>query len=68
MPIIPPVVPPLPRTSPYCRDLPLGSAFDWLGAGWRDLRTDPAASLAYGLVVFALSLGIVLGLILFGWD
>ncbi len=68
MPTIPPVVPPLPRTSPYARNLPLGSAFDWLGAGWRDLRAAPASSIAYGLVVSILSLGIVLGLVLFGWD
>lgn len=68
MPTIPPVVPPLPRTSSYARNLPIGSAFAWLGAGWRDLRCSPASSLAYGLAVFALSLGIVLGLILFGWD
>ncbi|MDE2563955.1 MAG: DUF2189 domain-containing protein [Sphingomonadales bacterium] len=68
MPTIPPVVPPLPRTSPYARDLPLGSAVDWLGAGWRDLCTSPASSLAYGLAVFAISLGIVLGLVRFGWD
>lgn len=68
MPKIPPVVPPLPRTSAYARNLPPGSAFTWLGAGWRDLRASPASSLAYGLVVFVLSVGIVLGLILFGWD
>lgn len=68
MPTIPPVVPPLPRTSPYARQLPPGIAFQWLGAGWRDLRTDPATSLAYGLAVFLASIAIVLGLALFGWD
>lgn len=68
MPTIPPVVPALPRTSPYARNLPTGSAIAWLIAGWRDLRTSPASSLAYGLVVFALSFGIVLGLVLLGWD
>ncbi|MFA7588598.1 MAG: DUF2189 domain-containing protein, partial [Novosphingobium sp.] len=68
MPTIPPVVPALPRPSPYARNLPLGSAINWLGAGWRDLWTTPGPSLAYGLAVFILSLGIVLGLILFGWD
>ncbi len=68
MTTIPPVVPPLPRTSSYARDLPLDSAFHWLSAGWRDLRAAPGPSLAYGFVVFLLSLGIVLGLVLFGWD
>lgn len=68
MTTIPPVVPPLPRTSPYARNLPLGSAFDWLGAGWRDLLTAPALSICYGLFVFVLSMGIVAGLVLFGWD
>ncbi len=68
MPTIPPVVPPLPTVSAYARNLPAGSAFAWLRAGWNDLRTSPGSSLAYGVFVFALSLGIVLGLILFEWD
>ncbi|HWJ68608.1 MAG TPA: DUF2189 domain-containing protein [Sphingobium sp.] len=68
MTIIPPVVPPLPIASPYARALPPGAAFDWLRAGWRDLVTDPAPSLLYGLVVFLLSAAIIAGLIGFEWD
>lgn len=68
MPKIPPVVPPLPRTSPYARGLPIDSALHWLAAGWRDLRNDPASSLAYGLVVFVLSVAMVVGLVVLEWD
>ncbi len=53
--MIPEVVPPLPRENPHARDLPWRTAFDWLRAGWRDLWTNPAPSLAYGIGVFALS-------------
>lgn len=68
MPIIPPVVPPLPVENPYGRDLSFSDVKSWLRAGWRDMCTSPASSLAYGFFVFALSLGIVLGLVFFGWD
>ncbi|MCM8730401.1 DUF2189 domain-containing protein [Hephaestia sp. GCM10023244] len=68
MPIIPPVVPALPIERRYARDLAPGAAFGWLRDGWRDLVTDPVPSLLYGLVVVLLSLGIVAGLIFFGWD
>lgn len=68
MTIIPPVVPPLPVEKAYARHLPPGAPFAWLGAGWRDLTTDPAPSLLYGLFVFLLSAGIITGLIWFGWD
>lgn len=37
------------------RHLPVTAAFGWLGAGWRDLVASPVPSLAYGLVVFAIS-------------
>lgn len=65
---LPPVVPPLPREEPYARHMRLSIAFDWLGAGWRDLATDPMTSLCYGLLVYLLSLFIVAGLIWLGWD
>jgi len=68
MTIIPPVVPPLPIERPYARQLPPGAALDWLGAGWRDLVTQPGPSLLYGLFVFLLSAGIIAGLVWFGWD
>jgi uncharacterized membrane protein len=43
-------------------------SFQWLAAGWRDLRTKPAPSLIYGFVVFAVSAIIVVGLFAFDLD
>ena len=54
MTTIPPIVPPLPRVSPYARNLPASSAVTWLRAGWQDLTRDPWPSLLYGLFVFHL--------------
>ena len=62
MTTIPPVVPPLPVKSRFALDLPANAGFDWLAAGWRDLRTEPGPSLAYGVFVLALSAAIVAGL------
>jgi len=67
-PIIPAVMPPLPHDNPLKRNLAPATAFRWLAAGWRDLLIQPASSLAYGLVVFAVSAVIVGGLFAFGWD
>lgn len=68
MATLPPVVPPLPTRNRYARDLPPGAAFDWLRAGWRDLMTVPVPSLLYGVFVFLLSIGIILGLAMLQWD
>ena len=68
MTVLPSVVPPLPRRSPFSRQIPARAAFGWLAAGWHDLRPKPAASLAYGFVVFLISAALVLGLFVFGWD
>lgn len=62
MTTIPPVVPPLPVKSPFALDMPANAGFEWLAAGWRDLWTEPAPSLAYGLFVVALSAVVVAGL------
>lgn len=59
---IPKVIPPLPRKSPYARDLPPEAALGWLKAGWHDLRTQPGPSLAYGCLVFLVSLAVVASL------
>ena len=64
MTTIPPVVPPLPRVSPYARNLPVSSATVWLRAGWHDLTRDPLPSLLYGLFVFLLSAALIVGLVL----
>src|SRR5262249_17163572 len=44
------------------RHLSPAAAFAWLAAGWRDLFTQPAPSLIYGLFVFLISAAIVYGL------
>ncbi|WDR02856.1 DUF2189 domain-containing protein [Devosia algicola] len=65
---IPATVPPLPRMVDHRRDLPLGSAFVWLGAGWRDLMVNPMPSLIYGLGVAFLSAIILWAMSLMGWE
>jgi uncharacterized membrane protein len=67
-PVIPAVMPPLPADNRLKRNLEPAAALKWLAAGWRDLWIHPAPSLAYGLVVFAVSAAIVGGLFAFGLD
>jgi uncharacterized membrane protein len=59
---IPKTVPPLPRKSPFSRDLAASAAFDWLKAGWHDLRVQTAPSLAYGFLLFVVSVAVVASL------
>ncbi|SDY91309.1 DUF2189 domain-containing protein [Citreimonas salinaria] len=59
---IPKVVPPLPRPNPKARGLPKRTAFEWLGRGWSDFRTNPVPSLCYGLAVFLVSAFVVWGM------
>lgn len=68
MTTIPPVVPPLAVKSRFALDLPANAGFEWLAAGWRDLKTQPGPSLAYGLIVLLLSAAIVAGLWRLGMD
>jgi len=42
--------------------LPPRCALDWLAAGWGDLRAAPGPDLAYGFLVFLLSVGVIAGL------
>tara|TARA_R110002049_G_scaffold160202_2_gene325244 strand:- start:25203 stop:26096 length:894 start_codon:yes stop_codon:yes gene_type:complete len=65
---IPKVVPPLPRSSPHGRDLPMLRAFKWLGRGWADLMNNPVPSVLYGLGVFAVSALIVWALFQFRYE
>jgi uncharacterized membrane protein len=65
---IPAVVAPLSRESSLDRHLPPATAITWLRAGASDLRIRPALSLAYGFLVFLVSVAIVVGLFEFGWD
>ncbi len=39
----------------FARGLPARTAFDWLAAGWSDLRTNPLPSLAFGVFLTLLS-------------
>lgn len=50
------------------RNLPLMAGLQWLAAGWRDLWTRPASSLAYGFGIFVLSVAFVWTLARFGRD
>lgn len=58
----------LPLAPSRRRGLAPGAAFGWLAAGWRDLLVRPATSLAYGLVVFALSVVVIWSLFALGLD
>lgn len=60
--------PDLPLAARRRRHLPAGAAFGWLAAGWRDLWRAPLPSLAYGLLVFAVSAAVVWGLFRFKLD
>ncbi|TIS57359.1 MAG: DUF2189 domain-containing protein [Mesorhizobium sp.] len=50
------------------RHLPASAAFAWLAAGWRDLVVAPSLSLAYGLLVFIVSIIFVWTMFTLGWD
>jgi len=50
------------------RHLPAAIAFTWLLAGWRDSLKHPHQSLAYGSLIFLLSVSVTGGLFLFGHD
>lgn len=50
------------------RHLPISTVFSWLGAGWRDLWRNPLPSLGYGLLVAALSAGLIYAMFAFSWD
>lgn len=59
---LPTLNPPRRPPAAFARNLPARAALGWLGAGWRDFRRNPGPSLAYGLVVFALSWAVLIGL------
>lgn len=52
----------IPLAEQRRRNLPASAAFGWLSAGWRDMWVKPGPSLAYGIVVFAISIAMVWGL------
>ncbi len=59
---------PLPHEQRWKRSVSAESAFAWLAAGWRDFTAYPGQSLAYGALVFLVSVAIVFGLFRFGAD
>lgn len=63
---LPTIRPPQRDRSPLARDLPAGAAFDWLAAGWHDLRVSPWSSLAYGAFVLVISYAVLIALHAFG--
>lgn len=65
---IPAVEPPIRAQTRWDRGLPQNAALGWLAGGWRDLWSNPAPSLAYGLLVTLISIGIVGGLFWLRWD
>ena len=65
---LPTLSPRVGGTSPYARDLKPDAAFGWLKQGWRDLWTQPALSLGYGVAAFVVLAAMVCGLFVQGWD
>ncbi len=51
---------------PHVRRVPVDRAWTWLAQGWNDLLLTPRLSLAYGLILVAVSFALTLGLILAG--
>ena len=68
MTIIPPVASPVPTPNRWARPLTAADPCKWLALGWRDLKTVPSMSIAYGVIVFLISVGFVGGLIALGRD
>jgi uncharacterized membrane protein len=65
---LPSVAPPLPTPNKWARPLKSDDPIKWLTQGWRDYKKQPAVSVAYGVVVFLISVALVGGLIALGRD
>ena len=68
MTTIPPVSSPTPVGNRWVRPLTSSDPFGWLAQGYKDLITAPAISIAYGSVIFVLSVAMVGGLVSTGRD
>ena len=68
MTMIPSVVPPAPTPNQWVRPLTPSDPLKWLAQGWRDFMTEPAMSLAYGLIILFISIGFVSALVALGRD
>jgi uncharacterized membrane protein len=51
-------MPPAPERLPDINTIPLSAPFGWLAAGWRDFRSVPGLSLAYGAILACISAAI----------
>jgi uncharacterized membrane protein len=66
---LPPVLPAIGATkTDWRRAVPPAVAFAWLRAGWHDFARRPGLSLAYGLLVFAVSVAVVATIFSLGYD
>lgn len=66
---LPPVIPAVgAHRTDWRRNMGAMTGFSWLQAGWSDFRRHPGLSLAYGVVVFAVSALVVLSLSRLGHD
>ncbi|MDI3561877.1 DUF2189 domain-containing protein [Bradyrhizobium sp. Arg816] len=63
MTMLPSVAPPLATVNRWARPLTARDPFKWLEQGWRDFATQIQMSLSYGALIFAISIGLVAGLI-----
>jgi uncharacterized membrane protein len=63
MTMLPSLAPPLPTVNKWTRPLNARAPFTWLAQGWRDFATRMPMSLAYGVIIFAISMALVAGLI-----
>ncbi|OSJ33770.1 hypothetical protein BSZ19_14225 [Bradyrhizobium japonicum] len=68
MTAIPALVPPRTTKDHWHRALAPADAFTWLANGWRDLSTQPMASLCYGVLISLATIAIVGGLFQLGLD
>jgi uncharacterized membrane protein len=68
MTMLPPVSAPLPTVNKWARPLTTSDPLKWLAQGWEDFRTEMPLSLVYGLIIFAISIGLVSGLFAYQRD
>jgi len=68
MTMLPAVSPPLPTGNRWARALKPSDPFKWLALGWRDFATQWPMSVAYGVVIFLISVALVVGLFAFRRD
>ena len=68
MTMLPAVASPLPTQNRWARALKPTDPFQWLAEGWRDLAVQWPTSIAYGFVIFIISILLVAGLVAFKRD